>query len=92
MGALARILPRPIYRYLQKTVNPPKKPQDKSKQYTDVLVILQISRDVMDSSLGLLKRLVRSFHENLPDMIRCEMHAHLIKGEDCMVHLSYDDS
>ncbi|KAL9000369.1 MAG: hypothetical protein Q9188_005678 [Gyalolechia gomerana] len=87
MGMLSRILPAPVFRFLKKTINPPKAPQDKSKQYTDLLVILEISRDVMDSSLELLRSLVRSFHDSLPDMIRCEMHAHLIEGQDCTVHL-----
>lgn len=92
MGMLSRILPAPVFRFLKKTINPPKAPQDKSKQYTDLLVILEISRDVMDSSLELLRSLVRSFHDSLPDMIRCEMHAHLIEGQDCTVHLLYESS
>ncbi|KAL8942528.1 MAG: hypothetical protein Q9211_001353 [Gyalolechia sp. 1 TL-2023] len=87
MGMLSRVLPAPVFRFLKKAINPPKAPEDKSKQYTDLLVMLEISRDAMDSSLQLLRSLVRSFHDSLPDMIRCEMHAHLIEGQDCTVHL-----
>ncbi|KAL8936263.1 MAG: hypothetical protein Q9216_005025 [Gyalolechia sp. 2 TL-2023] len=87
MGMLFRVLPVPVFRFLKKTINPPKAPEDKYQNYTDLLVILEISRDVMDSSLQLLRSLVRSFNESLPGMIRCDMHAHLMEGQDCTVHL-----
>ncbi|KAL9028958.1 MAG: hypothetical protein Q9196_002747 [Gyalolechia fulgens] len=59
MGMLSRVLPAPVFRFLKKAINPPKAPEDKSKQYTDLLVMLEISRDAMDSSLQLLRSLVR---------------------------------
>lgn len=41
----------------------------------------------MDSSLRLLKDFVRQIHDNVPEVTRCEMHGHLIEGQDYTVHL-----
>lgn len=92
MGFLSKNLPAPVFRFLKRAINPPNPPQDKTKQYTDLLVVLEISRDVMDSSLQLLRNLVRQFHDIVPEIIRCEMHGHLIEGQDYTVHLLYDNA
>ncbi|KAL9600320.1 MAG: hypothetical protein Q9219_003270 [cf. Caloplaca sp. 3 TL-2023] len=70
MGWLSKTLPAPVYRSFKKFVNPPKPPQDKSKEYSDLYVRLEIPRGVLESSLEQLQDLVRSFHEEVPEIIR----------------------
>ncbi|KAL8830998.1 MAG: hypothetical protein Q9170_005483 [Blastenia crenularia] len=87
MGVLRKVLPDRIYRFLQKAINPPKFPKGKSKRFTRLFTTLQISQDVLNSSLKVLKDLVGSLHDNVPDIIRCELHINIVKGAGSVVHI-----
>lgn len=92
MGFLARILPKPVSRYLRKALDVPNHPRDKSLDYFDSLIILQLSRHDFGGlqlgwSLQHLQNLTRSLFDNCAQVLRCEVHGYAYKDEDYVVHI-----
>ncbi|KAL8689116.1 MAG: hypothetical protein Q9224_004718 [Gallowayella concinna] len=55
MRILSKILPDPVFKYLQKTMNPPEITRGKYLSYTDTLVILRVPEDAPEPAFRLLK-------------------------------------
>ncbi|KAL8735177.1 MAG: hypothetical protein Q9166_001053 [cf. Caloplaca sp. 2 TL-2023] len=88
MGVLKKILPDRAYRYLKDIINPPKPPQDKSLRFTDMLVIIEVSRTEPELACKLLKDVVHSNHDKCPEILRCEMHTFFDKHSKLTAHLT----
>ncbi|KAL8702604.1 MAG: hypothetical protein Q9201_004236 [Fulgogasparrea decipioides] len=92
MSFLNQVLPNPVIRYLRDTIGVPE-PRDKSLDYVDTLVVLQVPRKEFgrfgfDLSLQYLKELVRSLYDNCEAILRCEMYRYGWVNEDYVVHLN----
>ncbi|KAL8726207.1 MAG: hypothetical protein Q9181_006146 [Wetmoreana brouardii] len=92
MGLLNNVLPKPVVRYLQETIGVPE-PRDKSLDYVNTLVVLQVPRKGysgvgFDLSFQYLKELVRSLYDNCEAILRCEMYRYGWMNEDYVVHLN----
>ncbi|KAL8988267.1 MAG: hypothetical protein Q9177_002631 [Variospora cf. flavescens] len=87
MVQLSEILPRPVYRWLQKTVGVANPPKAKQEDYLDLFVLLRVSRNVLPQSLHHLKQLVGSFHDNNPPILRCEVHCMDHDEHACVVNM-----
>lgn len=89
MGRLSKLLPKPVLRYLQKILNPPKSQNGKYLSYTDTLVILRIPRDGSEPSFRFLNGVIHSMHDSCPSILRCEMHSYIHKHTYVTVQITY---
>ena len=89
MGVLSKILPDPAFRYLRRTLNPPKAQQDPILHYSDTLIILKVPKDEPGFAFRLLQDFVSSVHNSCPEVLRCEMHLFVSEHMEFAIHISY---